>query len=426
MYLFYGRLRPYLNKVCMPDFDGICSTDILVFPRAEAVDNRLLMRFLATPTVVDYATHHSAGVQLPRVSFEKLAELEFPLAPLTEQKRIAAMVDDLLLGVSASREQLARVSAILKRLRHSVLAAACSGRLTKGWRQSGVPVSVAASQGRRAAPEAIEGRFDLPETWTWLPAGEAYLGAGYGTSVKCERSARGGVPVLRVPNIAKGRLDVGDLKYAPKGAVDAGSLLVRHGDLLVCRTNGSLDLVGKVAVVPELQERFSFASYLIRLRMDDTILLPEYFHSFLSAPIGRDQIEEKARTTAGQFNLNLEILRNLAVPVPPLAEQREIVRRVGRLFNIADAVEKHVAGAKTRAERLTQAILAKAFRGELVPTEAELARREGRAYEPAVVLLERIRANRVAGREHAPQKTPARPKQRGTGGQSRAERANRR
>src|SRR5262249_49431683 len=88
--------------------------------------------------------------------------------------------------------------------------------------------------------------------------------------------------------------------------------------------------------------------------------------------------------------LNLEQLETLPVPRPPLEEQHEIVRRVEALFNLADAIEKRVAAAQSRADKLTQSILAKAFRGELVPTEAELARQEGREYEPASVLLERI------------------------------------
>jgi type I restriction enzyme S subunit len=94
--------------------------------------------------------------------------------------------------------------------------------------------------------------------------------------------------------------------------------------------------------------------------------------------------------------LNLEQVKNIRVALPPLAEQEEIVRRVEALFALADAIEKRVAAATARVEKLTQAVLAKAFRGELVPTEAELARRESRDYEPASVLLERIRAERAA------------------------------
>jgi len=100
-------------------------------------------------------------------------------------------------------------------------------------------------------------------------------------------------------------------------------------------------------------------------------------------------------STRAGFNTNL--LAGLDVPFPSLPEQHEIVRRVEALFRLADAIEKRVAAATVRAEKLTQAILAKAFRGELVPTEAELARREGRPYEPASVLLERIRAERASG-----------------------------
>ena len=88
--------------------------------------------------------------------------------------------------------------------------------------------------------------------------------------------------------------------------------------------------------------------------------------------------------------LNGEKVRHLPMPLPPVAEQKEIVRRVNALFKIADAIEKRVATATLRAKNLTPAILAKAFRGELVLTEAELSRREARVYEPASVLLERL------------------------------------
>jgi len=88
-------------------------------------------------------------------------------------------------------------------------------------------------------------------------------------------------------------------------------------------------------------------------------------------------------------------IRMTAVALPPLEEQQEIVRRVEALFALADAVEQRVAAATARAEKLTQAILAKAFRGELVPTEAELARAEGREYEAAWALLGRIKKQRA-------------------------------
>jgi type I restriction enzyme S subunit len=104
--------------------------------------------------------------------------------------------------------------------------------------------------------------------------------------------------------------------------------------------------------------------------------------------------------------LNKERVERINFPLPPLPEQYQIVRRVDALFKLADAIETRVAAATERAEKLTQAIFAKAFRGELVPTEAELARHEGRPYEPASALLERIRAHRAG--TTAPLKRPAR------------------
>lgn len=376
---------------------SLLSSVALLKPRRDIVDPYYLKWYLNSPSGYDNMTGQMTGSAIKRLTLHLISNSVIPLAPLREQRRIVANAEDLLARVNAARERLARVPEILNRFRQAVLAAACSGRLTEDRQHEKPEFGLAKKHpARHSVARSIEGMYDLPDSWTWVHAGDAYADAGYGTSIKCEREPLGGVPVLRVPNIARGRLDLSDLKYAPKAAVDSSSLLVRAGDLLVCRTNGSLDLVGKAAVVPPLPERYSFASYLIRLRLDAVTLLPEYFHAFLSGPVGRDQIQEKARTTAGQFNLNLDILRNLAIPLPPVVEQRQIVRRVEVLFKLADTIARRVAGAIARADRLTQAILAKAFRGELVPTEAKLARGEGRDFEAASVLLERVRAQRMA------------------------------
>lgn len=99
-------------------------------------------------------------------------------------------------------------------------------------------------------------------------------------------------------------------------------------------------------------------------------------------------------TGSAQPKLTQQALNGISIPLPPLAEQNEIVRRVEALLALADNIGKRVEATRDKADKLPQSILAKAFRGELVPTEAELARRSGRAYEPASVLLERIKAER--------------------------------
>jgi type I restriction enzyme S subunit len=430
--VLYGKLRPYLNKVCRPDFDGICSTDIIVFPQSSYVDNQFLWRFLMRADVVDFANHNSNGINLPRTSFEKLRELEFPLPPLAEQRRIVAKIEQLLTAANASREHLARVPAIMKRFRQSVLAAACSGRLTADWREQNPGVEPASrllerilterrtrweteqiikkqdkssallldvnvtltaqEQAKYQKPTTPDttGLSELPETWCWVSLNQMYWNAGYGTSAKCEGRASG-PPVLRIPNVAQGQVNLANMKYAiQEDGFDRGGSLA-PGDFLIVRTNGSQDLIGRGSLVTEMYDRpYYFASYLIRLRLITYQGIERFVAWLWQSQYIRDLLEQDAVSSAGQYNISLSKLSQFPLPIPPLEEQQEIVRRVETLFKFADAVEKRSAAATTHANRLTQAVLSKAFHGELVETEGELARAERREYESAAELLKRV------------------------------------
>jgi len=276
------------------------------------------------------------GTTFTAIKKEDLVNLSIPLPPLAEQQRIVARVEALLAHSNAARDRLSRVPLIMKRFRRAVLAAACSGGLT-----------------------------DEPDGYQSRPAGDLFTDARYGTSNKCDYTKEDKIPVLRIPNIATGKLELVNLKYGDLTKTEIQRLAVQEGDLIICRTNGSLDLVGKAATIPHLSEQFVFASYLIRVRVNRNLLLPDYYHICLTGQVGRDHIEEMARSTAGQFNLNLEILRTMPIPLPPLANQHEIVLRVGTLFERADAIDREVVAASRRCEQLTQAVLGKAFSGSL-------------------------------------------------------------
>jgi type I restriction enzyme S subunit len=122
---------------------------------------------------------------------------------------------------------------------------------------------------------------------------------------------------------------------------------------------------------------------------------PGYLLAWLQTESFRDFFFSDETGNVNQGNVGASALKNAPVALPPLPEQHEIVRRVEALFKLADTIEAQVADATARADKMTQAILAKAFRGELVLTEAELARKEGRDYEPASALLARIAATRA-------------------------------
>jgi type I restriction enzyme S subunit len=161
--------------------------------------------------------------------------------------------------------------------------------------------------------------------------------------------------------------------------------------VLFNRTN-SPELVGKTAIYRGERPAI-FAGYLIRI-VNFPELAPEYLNMCLNTSYARDFCSRAKTDGVSQSNINAKKLGSFEVPLCCLAEQHEIVQRVEALFKLAEKIERRVAMATARAEKLTQSILAKAFRGELVPTEAQLARQEGRNYESASTLLDRVSKQR--------------------------------
>ena len=134
--ILYGKLRPYLNKTCVPNFDGICSTDILVFKQNKIVDSKFFALFLSTPNFVSYATKNMNGVHHPRINFKKISEYEFLLPPLEEQKRIVIKINSIFANIDAAQKELKHLEMIYKTvpdcinmLKHSILKMALEGNL---------------------------------------------------------------------------------------------------------------------------------------------------------------------------------------------------------------------------------------------------------------------------------------------------------
>jgi type I restriction enzyme S subunit len=285
----------------------------------------------------------AAGTNINNLKREYFDQLAIPFPPtLGDQRRIVAKIEDVLSHVNASRDHLARVPALLKRFRQSVLAAACSGRLTEEWRIQ-----------RRASDEwpSVELQELLAEPMA------------NGHSVP---TADKGFPVLRLTALKNGRIDLSERKTGAWSPAEARRYLVRRDDFLVSRGNGSLRLVGRGGLVDSDPDAVAYPDTLIRIRPKLDILSTAFLRIAWDSPEVRSQIEAAAHTTAGIHKVSQQDLGVITVPQPTLSEQREIVRRVDALFALADSIEQRVADATARADALTQATLAKAFRGELV------------------------------------------------------------
>ena len=234
---------------------------------------------------------------------------------------------------------------------------------------------------------------DIPESWSWKSLDSLRRSDRpiiYGI-IKPGPHVPDGVPYVRVNEMKNGSIDIANLRRTShERAARFARATLEAGDLLISKDG----TIGRVAIVPPELTGANITQHLVRVSPSDGVNR-FYLKAATEAPFSQHWLTEEKKGVALQ-GVNVEDFRRLPLPMPPLKEQHEIVRRVEALFKLADAIEKRVAAAQARADKLTQSILAKAFRGELVPTEAELARQEGRDYEPASVLLERIRAERSA------------------------------
>ena len=209
-----------------------------------------------------------------------------------------------------------------------------------------------------------------------------------GLSTKPNESSQGG-PILRISAVRAGAVDQTDIRFLECDEVEKRRYAIKKGDLLFTRYNGSLDFVGVCGLVKKAShEVIVYPDKIIRVRCKTDIILPEYLEIFFSECSTRQRVMNLVKSTSGQKGISGQDLKSLCVTYPGISEQLEVVRRVEQLFSFADQLEARLSDARQRVDALTQSILAKAFRGELVSQDPN--------DEPASVLLERIAAQRAA------------------------------
>jgi type I restriction enzyme S subunit len=284
--------------------------------------------------------------------------------PINEQQRIVAKIEELFSELDAGEESLRRARRQLGVYRQSLLKQAFEGKLTATWRAK--------------HPES-----GGAESWTGVEVFEVLTAKpNNGRSVK---DRKGGFRVLRLTAIKDGVIDLNEHKEGDWNASEAATWVVKEGDFLASRGNGSIKLVGRGGIVRENAD-VAYPDTMIRLPLDLSRVLPRYFSFLWNSNRVRRQIEGSARTTAGIYKINQSLLSRYRLPLCSLPEQQEIVRLLDEQFEVIAQNEREIDAALKRSEALRQSILKKAFTGQLVPQDP--------ADEPASVLLERIRAER--------------------------------
>jgi type I restriction enzyme S subunit len=320
------------------------------------------------------------GSTIKHLPGRQLARVPVALPPVPEQRRIVARIDEIEKRRSAAAARLQAARGAVERFRGAVLTAACSGRLTADWREEHPDGSAAEpTQG----DSEVRPLFDAPDLWRWASldaVAEIRGGIQVGARRKAAEPLRE-VPYLRVANVQRGWLDLSEVKTiaAPEGKIAA--LRLELGDIFF-NEGGDRDKLGRGWVWEGQIDECIHQNHVFRARLRDGGFEPR-FYSWFGNSFGTRYFIDEGKQTVNLASLSKTRLGRLPVPVPPIAEQREIVRRVDAMLETAESLAGEIEHAAATLKRVSKASLAKAFRGELVPTEAAVAEEDSRPLESA-------------------------------------------
>lgn len=280
-----------------------------------------------------------SGTTRLKLTQNSMKQIKIPNPPLSEQERIVARIEELFSQLDDGVEALKKIKQQLAVYRQAVLKKAFDGILT-GVKPYEVKV-----------------------------LGEYIEQPRYGTSKKCSYDVANGLtPVYRIPNIdyATGRINHDDIKRAVLTEHELEGITLKEGDILIIRSNGSVSLVGRAAMVYDIDIKGSFAGYLMRLRIKNVEKVkPKYLLWFLQSHSARIYIESKAKSTSGVHNINSKEISRLQIPLFSQAEQTQIIQAIESRLSVCDSIEQAVDSALWQAEAMRRSILKCVFEGRL-------------------------------------------------------------
>lgn len=378
----------------------------------EGMDRKFLCYVLTSLASQEQIKKFTISSNQPKLALFRIKQINVPLPPLPEQRSIVSKIELLFSELDNGISNLKLAHEQLKVYRQAVLKKAFEGELTRKWRerQTDLPGAgnlleqirkerekAAKKSGKKMKsinPLTESQLSNIPNGWSWTRLGNLVEEPKYGTSKKCDYIING-IGVLRIPNILDGLINDSDLKFAQFDSAEIENYRLKAGDILTIRSNGSVDLVGKCALVSAKDEKHLYAGYLIRLRPISPLINSKYLLNCLSSIDLRNQIESKAKSTSGVNNINSGELQSLIIPLCSLPEQQAIVQEIETRLSVCDKIEQDIEVNLEKAEALRQSILKKAFEGKLL-NEKELAEvRKAEDWEPVEVLLEKIKAEKA-------------------------------
>lgn len=348
--VLYSKLRPYLNKVVVAEEDGCCTSEILPLDFGEILP-KYAQLCLMSPYFISYANNCSYGVKMPRLGTKDGKNAMFALAPLEEQKRIVAKIEELLPLVERYDESEKRLLELNKKfpdeLRKSILQQAVQGKLTEQ-----DPHDEPASELlKRIKAEKVrlikEGKlkkekplppisldeipFDIPEGWEWVKLNEVARVTG-GYAFKSTDYSEKGVRVIRISDFnATGLVNNRMVRHRFENFLEM--FLIEEKNILLCMTGGT---VGKSLMIEKIEEPMMTNQRVATIKINKE-LLPEFINIVILSPNIQNIIRISKNST--NDNISMDTIKNFPIPVPPLGEQKHIVEKVKGLLSACDMMQ---------------------------------------------------------------------------------------
>jgi type I restriction enzyme, S subunit len=324
--VLYSKLRPYLNKVIIPEEKGFATTELVpLYPDKKRLNKRFLLHFLMSPGFVSWATNTVAGAKMPRLTMSEFWKHKIPLPPLPEQQRIVARLDKAQQLIDQRKEQLALMDALVQSLFYEMFGDPVKNE--KGWEevylQEVADIASGVTKGRNLAGK---------ETHE--------------------------IPYMRVANVQDGHLNLSSIATIPVTSDEMNRYKLLKGDLLLTE-GGDPDKLGRGAIWQAEIEPCIHQNHIFRVRLNAQKLLPGFASALIASPRCKRYFLSAAKQTTGIASINMTQLKKSPMLLPPLPLQQAFADRVEQI----EALKQGMTASLRELEQNFNALMQEAFGG---------------------------------------------------------------
>lgn len=325
------------------DLPKVCTNFLRLVRIHQNIDSRLINHYLQYFYFSGEITKYQGGSNnLRNLKYKDYETISIPLPPLSEQNRIVAKLDTLFAQLETIKTSMEKIPVLLKDFRQQVLTQAVTGKLTEEWRK-----------GKNV------------EKWKNFTFGELMIGTPKNGAYYSRELYGTGTRIIRIDSFYEGKLKSWDYIQRVKiSEKDKAFYKIEIGNILINRVN-SIEYLGKCMLVEELPEECIFESNMMRVIINQDMISSKYIRTFLTSALGLKELRKKAKHAVNQASINQQDVKAVEINLPSGKEQIEIVSQVESLFAKADVIEQQYISLKQKIDTLPQALLHKAFKGEL-------------------------------------------------------------